>query len=96
MRRGLAKRADHGGQRAIQRRRHEADHDALGQLREASRERSEFVGFVDQTLGLCIENAAGFGQPQRPRSAFEQRQADVFLDLLDLAAERRLRHMQAM
>ena len=45
---------------------------------------------------MRVEDPPRFGQTQRPRAAFEQRQAHVFFDLLNLSAQRRLRHVQPL
>jgi lipase chaperone LimK len=54
------------------------------------------VGLLEDALRLRVEHAARVGQLQRPRAAFEQRQPDLFLDRLQLAAQRRLRHVQPL
>jgi hypothetical protein len=63
-------------------------------LCEPAGERHELVAFIDKALCLCIENSARFGQTQRPRTMFEQRQSDNFFYLLYLPAKRRLRHVE--
>jgi len=54
------------------------------------------VGLVEQRLRLDEEGAAGGGERHRARTAGEQRDAELMLQQLDLPAQRRLRHVQAL
>jgi hypothetical protein len=45
---------------------------------------------------MRIEERAGFGEAQRPEPFFDQFHAEIFLELLDLPAERRLGDVQPL
>jgi|GEM_PF-6901779 len=54
------------------------------------------VGLIEQRLGLDEEGTTGGGERHRTRAASEQRDAELVFQQLDLPAQRRLRHVQAL
>jgi hypothetical protein len=50
---------------------------------------------LQQLLGLLMEKTPGFGQAQRP-AAFDQGNAELIFQLLDLSTQRRLSQVQLL
>ncbi len=67
---------------------------ALVAAAEAARHRFQTAGMDQERLGFGQENAAVCGKPNALLRAFEQHQPQLFLQLGDLPAERRLRNVQ--
>ncbi len=82
-------------QHAVQGRRRKADaQPGLFTQANTSRVVADLVQLFQQHIGVFIEKPPGFGQPQRS-ATFEQNDAQLILQLLDLSAQRRLRDVQA-
>ena len=89
--------ADHLGQAAIESGGHEADAEAqlLG-LMQAAADRLHLVHALEHLHRLPEEQPPRIGEADRPRAALEQHHAQLFLQLLDLSAQRRLRDVQQL
>ncbi|MNS86056.1 hypothetical protein D3C72_1199410 [compost metagenome] len=91
----VAQHADQLGQHAVEHRRHEADAEpALLVTADAPRTLQCFFQPLGQLERLFEQEAAGLGQLQATAHAIEQRHAHLFLELADLARQRRLGHVQ--
>ena len=91
---GFPVAADDVGQQAVQRGRDEADGQLAFQLAHTLRHRAQVVRLVEQRLRVRVKERAGLGQAQRPRAFFDQHDAEILFQLLDLPAQRRLGDVQ--
>lgn len=91
-----AKAPDDARQHPVQRRADKAHRQRALDLADALRHRFELGCLREQLHRVRIEEAPRVGHLQRPRMALEQRHAERLLELLDLAAQRRLRDVQAL
>ena len=88
---------DHLGQVVIDRRRHAGHRDlAHARGRDAANAKQGVVELVEQFAHLALEVAADGGQRHAPRGALEQPHAEGLFELVDAAAERRLRQVDRL
>ncbi len=88
---GGPKPADHLGQKPEQGRSDEADDEAATPLpRNLAHHDAQLIHPRQNMHGMFVEQPSGLGQPQGPGVAVEQLDADLVLELADLAAQRRL------
>ena len=92
----LAQRAQCAGQHAgRERRAHEPDRDPSGPAtRGRTRVAHECIRSTEQIARGREQAAAGFRQPDPPAFASEQLDAEQLFELVDLARQRRLRHVE--
>src|SRR3954447_22929763 len=94
---GRMEAADHPGQRPVQDRADEADAEpALVDLAHSSGHHLQRLCAIQDGEGVLVEEASSVGYPQRAASALDERHAEFLLELLKLAAQRGLGHVQRL
>src|SRR3954453_4276434 len=94
---GRVEATDHLGQRPVQDRADEADAEpALVDLAHPSRHHLQRLCAIQDGESVLVEEASSVGYPQRAASPLDERYAEFLLELLKLAAQRGLGHVQLL